>query len=59
MPTYLYGCPECGSTKEVNHSVTADPKVVCAECPCPMVRRPQKPGGSFKGEGFYTTDKFN
>lgn len=58
MATYLYGCPECGSTKEVSHSIMEDPKIKCANCPSEMVRRPQKTGVAFKGEGFYTTDKF-
>jgi putative FmdB family regulatory protein len=57
MPTYLYGCPECGSTKEVWHSIVEDPQVRCVDCTCVMVRRPAATAISFKGEGFYSKDK--
>ena len=56
MPTYLYGCPECGSTKEVWHSIVEDPEVRCGDCSCVMVRRPVNAPVAFKGDGWAHKD---
>ena len=58
MPNYLYVCV-CGKSKEVGHSITEDPAIPCPECQTPMTRKPQVAEVSFKGKGFYTTDKNN
>jgi putative FmdB family regulatory protein len=57
MPTYLYGCPECSSTKEVWHSIVDEPVIKCQNCPSVMVRRPTFSAYSLKGGGFYSNDK--
>lgn len=56
MPTYLYGCPECGATKEVWHSIMEEPEIQCQDCPCKMVRRPALAAVHFKGEGWAHKD---
>ena len=57
MPTYDYHCPVCKTTESVVRSVTDDeliPKCNCGEL---MLRVFGVTGVTFKGSGFYTTDK--
>jgi len=56
MPSYVYTCP-CGTTQEVNHSITEDPDVECSECGGYMMRKPQLTVVTFNSGGFYSTDK--
>ena len=32
MPTYEYGCPTCGTVKELFHSIKEDPVITCDKC---------------------------
>lgn len=57
MPTYEYECKSCAHIFDVFHSMTAKPRVKCAECG----GRTKKLIGAgagiiFKGSGFYETD---
>ena len=56
MPTYLYVCAE-KHNKEVTHSMTQEPDILCDICEKAMNRRPQTAGIKFYGKGFYSTDK--
>lgn len=56
MPTYRYECA-CGKSKEISHSIHEEPELECDNCQGAMVRVPQAPSVSFRGSGFYTTDK--
>lgn len=56
MPSYLYGCPECGATEMMTHSIMQDPVLYCGKCSCQMVRKPQVNGVSFRGEGWAHKD---
>ena len=58
MPKYEYKCIDCNSIVEVEASIydlveTPD----CSECEMPMSRHYSKFAISFKGNGFYSTDK--
>lgn len=55
MPTYLYACA-CRE-EEVIHSIHDNPKITCEDCKKVMQRKPQGASVTFKGSGFYTTDK--
>lgn len=58
MPTYDYQCPEC---KEMHVMVHGFDEVItreCAKCKKPLRKKFASVPTSFKGEGFYTTDKF-
>lgn len=57
MPSYLYGCPECGNNLEVIHRMLENPVVLCKNCSCTMVRKPQVGAVQFVGGGFYSKDK--
>jgi putative FmdB family regulatory protein len=59
MPHYVYKCDDCSVYHSTSHSISEDPKVPCPKCKKQMHRVPQATPASFKGEGFYTTDKFN
>lgn len=56
MPTYVYECA-CGQVFDVTHSIHVDPEVECDNCGSTMERKPQGAFVSFKGSGFYSTDK--
>lgn len=55
MPTYDYNC-EAGHTKEIVHPMTESPRFYC-HCGKPLRKAMSAPVISFKGEGFYSTDK--
>jgi putative FmdB family regulatory protein len=59
MPAYIYRCDECLVDQEVEHSIKEDPDVPCGTCGASCRRIPQSFGSSFKGLGFYKTDKRN
>jgi putative FmdB family regulatory protein len=56
MPSYVYEC-ECGQIYDVTHSIHEDPDIECDNCGGSMYRKMQGANVSFKGSGFYSTDK--
>jgi putative FmdB family regulatory protein len=57
MPTYDYGCVECGHEFEQFQSIIAAPLEVCPQCGGKVSRRIHGGAGLiFKGSGFYLTD---
>jgi putative FmdB family regulatory protein len=56
MPNYVYECV-CGQVFDVIHSIHEDPEVDCDNCEGTMTRRMQGAYVTFKGTGFYSTDK--
>jgi putative FmdB family regulatory protein len=58
MPKYEYKCIDCESLVEVEASIYEFPVTPdCKQCEMPMVRIFSSFGLSFKGTGFYSTDK--
>lgn len=55
MPKYDYGCNQCGRF-EYTHSIS-DSLQNCPTCGAEVKRVYSPVGISFKGSGFYTTDK--
>lgn len=56
MPRYDYECISCG-VFEVSHSISESISL-CPKCSKNTVKRVYSPIGiSFKGSGFYSTDK--
>jgi putative FmdB family regulatory protein len=58
MPTYDYQCPECKETHVMIHGFDDVINRKCAKCKVPLRKKFASVPTSFKGEGFYTTDKF-
>jgi len=60
MPLYSYTCKTCEVTSAISRSIH-DPEVIpsCLKCDQPMHRQYSTPAVSFKGSGFYITDKGN
>lgn len=60
MPTYRYRCPKCETVTDIMHPMSDDSKKECTKCKQELVRKPMTDSRpTFKGEGFYTTDRFN
>jgi putative FmdB family regulatory protein len=60
MPTYRYRCPQCETVTDLMHPMSDDTPKVCITCDTTMVRKPMTDSRpTFKGDGFYTTDRFN
>lgn len=58
MPLYEYLCKDCNEMfVEVKSLEDRDKSPQCLKCKQPMKRLFGSPGVSFKGSGFYTTDK--
>lgn len=59
MPTYTFACKNCdGVTTELVQSIHESlHQPVCPKCAWPMVKVFDSPAVSFKGGGFYSTDK--
>lgn len=58
MPTYSYKCPDCFEIYTEVRGMNDKPKVSqCEMCKKPLLRIYEVRGISFKGDGFYTTDK--
>ena len=58
MPLYEYLCKDCSEMLLENKSADErDNLPECVTCNKPMKRIFASPGVSFKGSGFYTTDK--
>ena len=57
MPTYTYQCKKCGSTFDVFHAISANPRIKCEACGGGCKRQLGTGAGIiFKGSGFYETD---
>lgn len=58
MPLYEYLCKDCNEMLVENKALEErDNAPECVTCNQPMKRMFGSPGVSFKGSGFYTTDK--
>lgn len=58
MPLYEFACKTCGVQSEANYPISASVQYPnCQGCGEQMVRLYNFGSVSFKGSGFYTTDK--
>ncbi len=58
MPTYTYRCENCGHQLDIHQSFADQPLKACPKCKKRMLHKVYQPSGvSFKGSGFYVTDK--
>ncbi len=58
MPNYDYQCPQCLESFRQTHAINDLPQhEKCANCGVQLVRKINFSGVSFKGSGFYSTDK--
>jgi predicted nucleic acid-binding Zn ribbon protein len=55
---YDYRCPDCNGEITIERSIHEDPREPsCFDCHIPMIRKWDTPAITFKGKGFYSTDK--
>ena len=60
MPVYVYQCKNCNHVFEQRQSFSDDALRVCPQCGEETLRkRYNTVGVTFKGSGFYSTDKGN
>lgn len=57
MPVYAYRCQGCGIEFDIHQSFSDDPLTVCEECGGELRKLLGSVGVSFKGAGFYSTDR--
>jgi len=58
MPIYTYRCENCGNQFDKHQSFSEEPLRVCPSCRKHALHKVFFPAGvSFKGSGFYVTDK--
>ena len=57
MARYDYRCTSCGTTFEVEHPMSERPDIACPACGARANRVFSAAGISFKGHGFYNTDR--
>ena len=57
MPTYEYVCRSCGHLFEIVQSMRDDTLTECPQCGGELRKVFAPPAISFKGSGFYATDK--
>lgn len=58
MPLYEYKCKDCDTSKIVSRSFSeSDPGYKCDTCNSNLIRVYSNVGVTFKGSGFYSTDK--
>lgn len=58
MPTYTYNCENCGHQFDKHQSFSDQALKICPNCRKHTLQKVYKPSGvSFKGSGFYVTDK--
>lgn len=58
MPTYEYKCKDCETqVSDVRSINDPEPTINCAVCGKPMTKMFNLGAISFKGSGFYRTDK--
>ena len=55
---YEYECPGCGDVRQIERKMT-DPEetIICTNCHNEFRRVWTSPPVTFKGKGFYSTDK--
>jgi len=55
---YEYECPGCGDVRQIERKMT-DPEdiYICTTCDNEFRRKWSSPPVTFKGTGFYSTDK--
>lgn len=58
MPAYDYQCPECKEVHTIVHPMDEVQKRKCAKCGVELRKKFGSPPVTFKGNGFYTNDKF-
>lgn len=58
MPTYDYKCKNCDKILTLILPIDGNHSQQCPTCGKDMVKKFASVPTSFKGEGFYTTDKF-
>ena|ERR671916_152124 len=56
MPTYVYGCDNCGHRFEIAQKFQDAPLTECPECGARIRRILQPAGIVFKGSGWYSKD---
>jgi putative FmdB family regulatory protein len=56
VPTYVYGCQECGAQFEQFQRFSDEPLTICPRCQGSIRRIFQPVGIVFKGGGWYVTD---
>ncbi|MDQ4501954.1 FmdB family zinc ribbon protein [Sinomonas sp. ASV322] len=56
MPTYAYGCKDCGHAFDIVQSFSDSSLSVCPECGGALRKKFNSVGVVFKGSGFYRTD---
>jgi putative FmdB family regulatory protein len=59
MPMYEYRCKQCANVIAIHHPMNDTTEHPCPECKTSMVKKFGAVPAAFKGEGFYTTDKFS
>ena len=60
MPVYVYQCKNCNHVFEQRQSFSDDALRICPQCGEETLRkRYNTVGVTFKGSGFYSTDKGN
>ena len=59
MARYDYKCTSCGTQFEVEHPMSAHPRVTCPKCGSEAQRVFETSGIVFQGSGFYNTDQKN
>ena len=58
MAYYEYKCQQCDTMTIINRGMTEDdPGYACETCNSALTRVYSKVGVSFRGSGFYSTDK--
>lgn len=58
MPTYDYKCKECRYTASITTGINKEIQIpICGKCQLELVRDYGVQAVTFKGSGFYTTDK--
>ena len=59
MPVYVYQCKNCNHVFEQRQSFSDDALRVCRSAAKNLRKRYNTVGVTFKGSGFYSTDKGN
>ena len=57
MPYYEFTCDPCEITRMCVFGINDDKQATCTQCKQPMRRSYTSPAITFKGKGFYSTDK--
>jgi putative FmdB family regulatory protein len=57
MPTYSYVCKSCAHAFDAQHSIHDEALKTCPECKGELRKVLGEVGVTFKGSGFYRTDK--